>query len=142
LRDSLHDRQTQAGAAPISMRLSVGVEDSGQGIGGNTDASILHLKLQVGARISEAHEDTPAARSKPDRVGAKVNDELVQTPLVAEALEVRPVELVLQHDSCCLGLRVKLFDDAVNESGEVECLPLELHEPGAHARHFENLIGE
>src|SRR4029450_9123780 len=76
-RHTLDDRQTQAAPAPISVCLSVGVEDGGQRLGGKAHASILDLELELGARIGKPHEDTPAARSKSDRVGAKGNYELV-----------------------------------------------------------------
>ncbi len=62
--------------------------------------------------------------------------------LVAEVGEVGPVALALQRDTRLLGLRVELLDDAVHELREVERFSVELYEPGAKARHFEDLIGE
>ena len=53
-----------------------------------------------------------------------------------------PVALALQGDTRLRGLRVELLDRAVHEHREVERFSIELYEPGAKARHLEDLIGE
>src|SRR5206468_6627801 len=142
LSDAVHDRQAQASAAPIPMGLAVRVEDVREGIRGDAHACVLDLELELRARVDGPHDDAPAARCKADRVGAEVDHELVEPFLVAEEGEVGPVALALQRDARLLGLRVELLDDAVHELREVERFSVELYEPGAKARHFEDLIGE
>jgi hypothetical protein len=62
LRDTLYDRQAQASAAPISVRLSVGIEDSGQRLGGNAHARVLDPVLELRARVGELYEHAAATR--------------------------------------------------------------------------------
>src|SRR5439155_23609866 len=73
---------------------------------------------------------------------APIDDQLVQPLRVAEEREVRPEAFVLEGDARLLGLRVDLLDDAVYEPREVDWPAVELHEPGAQARHLEDLIHE
>src|SRR6266404_6837932 len=141
IRYAAHDRQTQSGAASILVCLSVGVEDARQGIDGDAHARVLDLELELRARVDDSHDDVPAARGKSDRVGAEVDHELVEPFFVSEVREVRSVAFALQSDTRLLGLRVKLLDDAVYESREVERFPVEV-DPGAEARQLEDLIGE
>src|SRR5882724_2861194 len=142
VRDAPHDRQAQAGAAPISVCLPIGVEDARQDIGGDSNDRVLDLEVELRARVDDPHDDASAARGKADRVGAEVDHELVEPFLVAEVCEVRPVALALEGDTRLLGLWVKLLDAAGHERREVKRLTVELHEPGAEARHLEDLIGE
>jgi hypothetical protein len=100
-------------------------------LSGDPHARVLHLELELRARLDDPHHDAPTARGKPECVGAEVDYELVEPFLIAEVREVRPVALALQFDPRLLSLRVKLLDDAVHESREVERLPVEFHKPGA-----------
>ena len=95
VRDAPHDRQAQAGAAPILVCLSVGVEDARQGISGDPYARVLDLELELRARVDEPHNHAATARGKADRVGAEVDHELVEPFLVAYVREMRPVALAL-----------------------------------------------
>jgi hypothetical protein len=141
-RDTLHDRQTQAGAAAISVRLSVRVEDDRESIGGDAHAGVLDLELELRARVDDAHGDAPTRWSKANRVGGEVDDELIQPFFVAEIREVRPIALPFQRDAGFFGLGMKVFDDAIDECREVDRLAIKLREPGAETRHLEDLVGE
>jgi hypothetical protein len=52
VRDAPHNRQAQAGAAPIVVSLSVGVEDGRQGIRWDAHTRVLSLELELGAPSS------------------------------------------------------------------------------------------
>src|SRR5207244_833871 len=84
---------------------------------------------------------TPA-RGEAERVGAEVDDQLVEALLVAAIRKVRSEALALEGDARLLGLRVDLLDDAVHEPRQIERLTVELHEPRPQARRLEDLIDE
>src|SRR5207245_7505328 len=117
-------------------------EEVRQRIGGDADARVLDLELELRARVDQPHDDAPPARGEADRVGAEIDDQLVQPLRVAEEREVRPEAFALEGDARLLGLRVDLLDDAVYEPREVDWPAVKLHEPGAQARHLEDLIHE
>src|SRR2546426_6414035 len=102
----------------------------------------LDLELELRAGVDQSHDDAPPARGEADRVGAEVDDQLVEALLVAAIRKVRSEALALEGDARLLGLRVDLLDDAVHEPRQIERLTVELHEPRPQARRLEDLIDE
>src|SRR5436309_3832140 len=142
VHDAAHDRQAKARAAPLAVGLAVGVEDVRQRVGGDADARVLDLELELRARVDQPHDDVPPARAEADPLGAEVDYHLVEPFRVAEVREVRSEPLALEGDARRLGLRVDLLDGAVHEPCEVEWSAVELHEPRPQARQREDLIDE
>src|SRR2546426_48662 len=103
VHDAAHDRQAQARAAPLAVSLAVGLEDVRQRIGGDADARVLDLELELRAGVDQSHDDAPPARGEADRVGAEVDDQLVEALLVAAIRKVRSEALALEGDARLLG---------------------------------------
>src|SRR5207245_1690502 len=82
-------REAQARAAPLAVGLAVGLEHVQQRIGGDADARVLDLELELRAGVDHSHDDAPPARGEADRVGAEVDDQLVEALLVAAIRKVR-----------------------------------------------------
>jgi hypothetical protein len=129
--DTLDDREAQAAASPISVRLPIGIENGGECRRGNPDTGVLHLQLKLRPGVDDTDADAPPARSEADRVSAEVDHELVQPLRVAEVAEVIPIALALQVDAGLFGLRMKLLDRALHELGEVKGLAVKLDPVGA-----------
>src|SRR4029450_1655546 len=72
LRDTAHDGQTEARTASFPMRLAIGLEDVRQRIGGDTDAGVLDLQLELRARVDHARDDATAGLREANGVGAQV----------------------------------------------------------------------
>src|SRR6266850_485930 len=142
LGDPSDDRESQPRAAALAVRLAIGVEDVGESIGGDADAGVLDLKLELRARVDDAGDDAPAARREPDRVGSQVDDQLVKPLFVTPVHEVDAETLALEGHPRLRGARVELLEGAVHELRQVERLSLNLHEPGLQPRHLEDLVHE
>src|SRR5215831_810628 len=99
-RDSTHDGQAEASATPLPVRLTIGIEDMRQRVGGDADAGILDLQLELRARIDDARDDTAAGRGEADRVGAEIHDDLVEALEVAGVLEACADALALERHRC------------------------------------------
>src|SRR5206468_12940349 len=61
LRDTLDDRQAQAGAAPIPLRLSVSAEYAGHCVGCIAYGWLLDRQLELRPGVCEPHAYSPAA---------------------------------------------------------------------------------
>jgi len=132
-RDAFHDGQAKAGATPISVSLSVGVEDRRQGVRGYSDSGVLDLQLKLRACVDDADDDTAPARREADRVGAEVHHELVQTFLVGQAREVSALVFALQINTHLGRLGVKLLEDFAHQLREVDRPSIDLGEMRAQA---------
>src|SRR5205814_10218411 len=86
--------------------------------------------------------NVPIEHRKGHGFRAEVDHHLLEPLPRAEVPQVRPHALLLERDPRLLDPRVERLDDAVHEPREVEWLPVELDEPGAQARHLEDLIDE
>src|SRR5262249_9263911 len=94
--DGADDGQSESRAATRPMGLPIGVEDVRQRVSGNSDAGVLDLELELRPGVDHPHDDSPARPREPDRVGAEVDDHLMEPLAIAIVGEARSKTLELE----------------------------------------------